>query len=176
VIVNQPQDQPNVRIERMDEAQQRQATNQGQQANQQAQQKRDLTDEERQNARTRLGVDDPESTGSTDAQNVSMRAVAISDLDAMDVYNARGEKLGDVDRVIADGNNRNFVVVAHGGFLGIGEDQVAFPIERFWMRGDRLVIRGVTDDDIEAMDDYRDAVQNYQRVSDNDQAELRVWQ
>ena len=146
------------------------------QQGQQVQQKRDLTDKERQNARTRLSVGDPESTGSASAQSVSMRTVSISVLDDMDVHNARGDKLGDVERVIADSSNRNFVVISHGGFLGIGEDQVAFPMERFWMRGDRLVIRGVADDDIEAMANYRDAVQNYRRVSDSSQAELRVWQ
>ena len=68
-----------------------------------------------------------------------------------------------------------YVVVAHGGFLGIGEDRVAFPLERFWMRGDRLVIRGVTENDIEAMDDYRDQVRNYQRVADTGRVDLRLW-
>ncbi len=53
---------------------------------------------------------------------------------------------------------------------------MAFPIERFWMRGnDRLVLRGVTPEDIEAMDDYRYQARNYRRVADTDRVDLRLW-
>jgi hypothetical protein len=76
---------------------------------------------------------------------------------------------------VADGNNKRYVVIGHGGFLGIGEDRVAFPLERFGISGDRLVIRGVTENDIEAMDDYRDQTANYRRLSNNDRLDLRVW-
>jgi hypothetical protein len=96
-------------------------------------------------------------------------------MDDMDVYNARGEKLGDAERIVVDGNNKRYVVIGHGGFLGIGEDRVAFPLERFGISGDRLVIRGVTEEDIEAMDDYRDQAMNYRRLSNNERLDLRVW-
>jgi hypothetical protein len=91
------------------------------------------------------------------------------------VYNARGQDLGEVDRIIVTPQGKQFVVVASGGFLGIGEDKVAFPLDRFWSRGDNLVIRGVTEDDIEAMDNYRDTLDNFQRLSRNDTADVRVW-
>lgn len=89
----------------------------------------------------------------------------------MSIYNGRGEELGEVDRVIVTPQGRRFVVVGAGGFLGLGRDQMAFALERFGMRGDRLVIRVVTEDDIEAMDDYRDTLDNFQRVSRNEQAD-----
>ncbi len=73
------------------------------------------------------------------AANAPTRPMAVRELDNLDVYNARGDKLGEVGRVVLDPRtNREYVVVEHGGFLGIGEDRVAFPIERFWMRGDNL--------------------------------------
>jgi hypothetical protein len=59
---------------------------------------------------------------------------------------------------------------------GSAEDKVAFPIDRFWIRGDRLVIRGVTENDIGAMDDYRDQVPNYRRVGGNERIEFKLWQ
>ncbi len=132
------------------------------------------SEEQRRTIRERVNAGDAETTGAVDA-NVQMRPVAVSSLEDMNVYNARGEELGEVDRVIVTPQDRRFVVVGAGGFLGIGRDRVAFPLERFWMRGDRLVIRGVTEQDIEAMDDYRDTVDSFQRVSRNEQTELRVW-
>ena len=86
----------------------------------------------------------------------------------------RSAALGEVGDVVADRNNRFYVVIEHGGFLGIGEDRVAFPIERFWAKGDALVIRGVTEADIDAMGDYRDSAERYREVADNAQAELTV--
>jgi hypothetical protein len=44
------------------------------------------------------------------------------------------------------------------------------------MRGDRLVIRGVTEQDIEAMDDYRNQAANYRNVAETERADLRIWQ
>lgn len=164
VVVNQAQGQPQVRFERMGE--------EGQQA---AARQRGLTEQERQAARQRLGSD-VDTTAAVDNRNARMQAVTVDDLDDMDVYNARGEKLGDAERVVVDGNNKRYVVIGHGGFLGIGEDRVAFPLERFGISGDRLVIRGVTENDIDAMDDYRDNAASYRRVSNNDQLDLRVWE
>ncbi|MFC1458547.1 PRC-barrel domain-containing protein [Microvirga arabica] len=173
VIVNQAQGQPNVRIERAGEGQQAAAAQKP--SNQQvAQQRRGLTEQERQAARERLATD-VDTTAAVDNQNVRTRPVSVDDMDDMDVYNARGEKLGDAERIVVDGNNKRYVVIGHGGFLGIGEDRVAFPLERFGISGDRLVIRGVTEEDIEAMDDYRDQAMNYRRLSNNDRLDLRVW-
>ncbi len=133
-----------------------------------------MTAQERQRARQLLI--DPNDTAAAAATQVPTRPVAIRDLDDMDVYNVRSQHLGEVDRVVFDPRTkRRYVVIAHGGFLGIGEDRVALPLERFWMRGDRLVIRGVTENEIEAMDDYRDQVRNYRRVADTDRVDLRLW-
>jgi sporulation protein YlmC with PRC-barrel domain len=174
VIVNQAQGQPNVRFERTGEGQRAAAQNQPNQQAAQAQQRRGLTEQERQAARERLAAD-VDTTAAIDNQNVRTRPMTVDSLDDMDVYNARGERLGDAERIVSDSNNRRFVVIGHGGFLGIGEDRVAFPLERFGISGDRLVIRGVTEDDIEAMDDYRDQAMNYRRLSNNDRLDLRVW-
>ncbi|MBJ6126811.1 PRC-barrel domain-containing protein [Microvirga splendida] len=133
------------------------------------------SEDQRRIVRERVNEGDVQSTGSITA-DAEMRPLAVSQLEDMDVYNARGNELGEVERVIVTPQGRRFVVVEAGGFLGIGSDRVAFPLERFWMRGDRLVIRGVTEEDIEAMDDYRDTVDNFERVGRTEQAELRVWE
>ncbi len=174
VIYKQAPGQPVVRIERT-----------GQEPGSEAQtgssapaatQRHGMTAQERQRAEQRLMVEDVNTAVPANAATGPARPMAARELDDLDVYNARGDKLGEVGRVVLDPRtNREYVVVEHGGFLGIGEDRVAFPIERFWMRGDRLVLRGVTEADIEAMTDYRDQSRNYQRVADNDQVNLRIW-
>ncbi|MBJ6126810.1 DUF4142 domain-containing protein [Microvirga splendida] len=167
VVVNQAEGQPNVRIERQGE---------GQQASAQTQQRPEFTEEQRRMVSERLRAGDDVETTAAVNQNFEMRPVAVSDLEDTDVYNARGDEIGQVDRVIVTPQGRHFVVVGAGGFLGIGRDTVAFPLERFGMRNDRLVIRGVTEQDIEAMDDYRDRLDSYQRVDRTAQAELRIWE
>ena len=72
------------------------------------------------------------------------RDVRIKDLEDLDVYNFRNEKLGEVKRVVrAIANNQQFVILEHGGFLGLGEKEVPLPLDRFTVRGDRLYFRGL---------------------------------
>lgn len=50
-----------------------------------------------------------------------------------DVDNLAGEDLGEIDDFLVDVSNGNvlYVLVAHGGFLGIAQDQVAVPLTAF---------------------------------------------
>jgi sporulation protein YlmC with PRC-barrel domain len=176
VVVNQPQGQPKVTFERMDaDSQQQQqaaadaqqpATGQQEQAlatgeqtastqppqqQQQQQQRTERTDEQRRAYLERFGAQ-------LSSQPGGEKAIDVSQIRDMDVWNGRGERLGEVDEVISI-NNKPYVVVAHGGFMGIGEDKVAFPIERFALSGENhLVIHGVTEQDIQAMDDWQNTV------------------
>ena len=58
-----------------------------------------------------------------------------SDLRGMDVYGTDNQKIGDIDEVIVDRQGKNHaVVVGVGGFLGIGEKDVAIPFDQVrWM-------------------------------------------
>ncbi|HSP23866.1 MAG TPA: PRC-barrel domain-containing protein [Saliniramus sp.] len=81
--------------------------------------------------------------------------MAVADIEGRDVYNYEGEELGTVERIIQDPQSQQFfVVVSHGGFLGLGSEEVVMPLERMVMQGDdRLMIQGVTEEDLEAMAD-----------------------
>jgi sporulation protein YlmC with PRC-barrel domain len=51
-----------------------------------------------------------------------------SKLDGVDVYNQNNERIGEVDDVLVDKDGRvEAVVIGVGGFLGIGERNVAVP-------------------------------------------------
>jgi sporulation protein YlmC with PRC-barrel domain len=54
-----------------------------------------------------------------------------SDLEGLNVYNQNNETIGDISELIVDNSGKiQAVVVGVGGFLGIGERDVAFPFDQ----------------------------------------------
>jgi hypothetical protein len=85
----------------------------------------------------------------------------------MNLYNERGDKLGDVERVLRSPDGNFHIVIGAGGFLGIRERDVRIPLDRVTIRGDRLMIQGLTDDQVKVMPvfdrkdrTYRDLARN----------------
>lgn len=72
------------------------------------------------------------------------------DYDGKDVVNAKGDKVGEVDKlVVSTGDQKVYAVVGVGGFLGIGEKDVAIPLEQLQPQGDNLVLSsGITEDEL----------------------------
>jgi sporulation protein YlmC with PRC-barrel domain len=93
----------------------------------------------------------------------------------MNVYNARGNELGDVEDVLIGPNNQNFLVVAYGGFLGLGERRVVLPLDRFQVQNDRLVIQGMTEDQLRALPAYTRGAQGYRSAENDFRAELNPF-
>lgn len=185
IVYQQAEGQPMVRFEPMDQA----ASPQGQAApaaglttaqqpvaaspNPQSQSAASLSPQGAQaqlNAR-RGAAAEPQQTGALPAQQI-----AASKLEDMSLYNAAGEKMGDVEEVMTGPENRLFVVISHGGFLGLGQKQVAMPVEQLAMRGDRLVAEGLTDDQIKAMPAFDDGQAGYKEAADDHATSLRVLQ
>jgi sporulation protein YlmC with PRC-barrel domain len=76
------------------------------------------------------------------------------DLVGQTVYGANGEEVGEVSDIIARrGTTEPEALVGVGGFLGIGERDVAIPMSQLEMRGDRLTT-GMTKESLGAMDAY----------------------
>jgi hypothetical protein len=85
----------------------------------------------------------------------------------MDVYNAQNEQIGSVEQVIQDTRGDRFVVVSHGGFLGLGDKRIALPLDNMSMRDDRLMIRGLDDQQIENMPAWEGNVQGVREIEDD---------
>lgn len=70
-----------------------------------------------------------------------------SKLDGVDVYNERNEKIGEIDEVLLDRNGRvEAVIIGVGGFLGIGERNVAVPFDALrWQLRDEVAVTARTD-------------------------------
>jgi len=92
--------------------------------------------------------------GDTTLDGGSDSEFTVGDLNGMDVNNARGEQLGEIDRIVRNGND-TYLVLAHGGwFFGLNDKEVALPIRDITIRGDEVVLRGLSEEQIDSMPDY----------------------
>ena len=99
-----------------------------------------------------------------------MTEMAVSDLIGMEVYNFNGEDLGDVERIAQNGGE-TFVIIEHGGFLGLGENEYALPMARILMNENGLVMEGLTEEELESMPEYDRGVET--ELGAGEQIEIR---
>jgi sporulation protein YlmC with PRC-barrel domain len=72
------------------------------------------------------------------------------------VYNDKDEKVGDVDDlIIAPDSSVSYAIIGVGGFLGLGERQVAIPVNRFKNSEGRIVLPGAIKDALQAMPSFQ---------------------
>jgi hypothetical protein len=75
----------------------------------------------------------------------------------MNVVDANGRNLGEIDRIVQGQDGRPQAIVGIGGFLGIGERAVALPLENLALYNDRqLVIRDLDDAALRALPAFSD--------------------
>ena len=75
------------------------------------------------------------------------------DLVGRTVYGSNGEEIGEVQDIVSRSGGAPEALVGVGGFLGIGERDVAIPLSSLRMEGDRLTTT-MTKANIEAMQPY----------------------
>lgn len=70
--------------------------------------------------------------------NITYNGLDVKNLKSTNVYGANNEKIGDVDKVLADASNKIVAVtVDAGGFLGIGSKEVVLPIDQLQYDGSK---------------------------------------
>lgn len=75
-------------------------------------------------------ADASEPTDGAAAQDgAEMLQLSVETVIDRQVINRNGEELGTVERVVTDGQ-RNYLVLSHGGFLGLGEDETIVPTDQ----------------------------------------------
>ena len=81
---------------------------------------------------------------------------AKKDIIGKAVYNDNNEKIGDVNDVIfSRTNSASFMVIGVGGFLGMGEHDVAVPLSRIKHDNDKLILAGATKDALKKMPEFQ---------------------
>jgi sporulation protein YlmC with PRC-barrel domain len=111
----------------------------------------------------------PPATGATPDKvpPAAPAAIAVSRLKRMNLHNERGDKLGDVERVVQSADGHFHIVIGAGGFLGIRERDVRIPLEQVTVRGDRLVIQDLTDDQMRIMPVFDRKDRKYRELARN---------
>lgn len=80
------------------------------------------------------------------------------------LYNETGQKIGKVeDLIVSPDRNVSYVIVGAGGLIGIGRHDVALPVSKIEVQGERLVMVGATKDSIKVMPHFAYAVDTRQR-------------
>ena len=109
-----------------------------------------------------LAADDPvsaapETGGTVSGGTEHGPAVQADSLIGHDVVDANGDKIGSVQSVIVgDDGQAEAVVVGVGGFLGVGERNVALDWSQLALSDDGEVLAlGLTKDELEALPEYQ---------------------
>ena len=64
-----------------------------------------------------------------------------------DVYNDGGDKIGEInDLIVAPNKSVSYAIVGVGGFLGVGDHEVAVPVSKFKQQMGKIVLPGATKD------------------------------
>lgn len=93
-----------------------------------------------------------------------------TEIEGMTVTDAQGEEIGDVSRLVESlQDQRPYAVLSVGGFLGIGDTEVAVPLEDLRRVGDELMLTtGDTREQIEQRaDEFR--AEDYREIGGGDQ-------
>jgi predicted outer membrane protein len=160
VVVNQPQGQPQVRVEAMAEDQQGRPA-----AAAQGRTQPTTTAQQQAAAPADRG---PAATGTLPGA----QAMTVSRINSLNLYNTQGNELGDVERVVEGPDGKQYVVIGAGGFLGIGEKHVPIPLERVALRGDRLIVQGLTEDQIRAMPTFERNDRRFRELEGSQQVQI----
>ncbi len=84
----------------------------------------------------------------------------IAELIGMEVASADGEVVGEVDNFALAGEDV-VAIVGIGGFLGIGEHEVALSLGDMTYDGEKLVLSSMTEEQLREMPEYDEAEANY---------------
>ncbi|MEF2551867.1 PRC-barrel domain-containing protein [Aurantimonas sp. A2-1-M11] len=87
----------------------------------------------------------PSSTG-----QVQLTVEQITDYS---IVGANGEVLGDIESVV-EVNNRLFAVIGSGGFLGLGEKQVAIPLSSLVATEQGMMAPSVSESQVDALEEF----------------------
>jgi ribosomal 30S subunit maturation factor RimM len=111
-----------------------------------------------------IGADDQPTGSGTDQ-------LTAQDILDMTVVGADGSDIGDVEDLVFQGDQA-YVIIGQGGFLGLGERQVALPLQDMVHRDDQLVMREVTDQEVQQMEEVNMA--DFRAAEEGEQVDVNI--
>lgn len=101
-------------------------------------------------ATTGMSTIEPDQERVASQQDGNSELISVERLLTMPVIGADGATIGDIEEAVMRGEDL-YLIVGNGGFLGLGEKQVALPMSDMQLRGDELVMISTTEDQVERM-------------------------
>jgi len=91
------------------------------------------------------------SVSKTEQRQIATGWSAKKQILGKSVYNNIGEKIGDInDLIVTPDKAVSYAIVGVGGFLGVGEREIAVPVGRLKQQEDKIVLPGATKDTLKA--------------------------
>jgi len=93
----------------------------------------------------------------TKTMNVTYNGLSIDKLKEANVTNPNGDKVGAVDKVLANADNKIVAItVDAGGFLGIGSKEVVMPLDKLQYDGaKKQFVTNLSKDDVKSMPEWK---------------------
>jgi hypothetical protein len=93
----------------------------------------------------------------TKDMNVTYNGLSIDQLKDASITNPNGDKVGSVDKILADKDNKIAAVTADaGGFLGIGAKEVVIPMDKLqYDAGKKQFVTSLSKDDVKSMPEWK---------------------
>jgi hypothetical protein len=96
-----------------------------------------------------------------EARDVAMGWSVTRHLLGRAVYNDQNERIGSIDDLIVSPSKAvSYAIIGAGGFLGVGEHDVAIPVNQFTESDGKIILAGATKDRIKAMPEFEYAPTN----------------
>jgi sporulation protein YlmC with PRC-barrel domain len=89
-------------------------------------------------------------------QRLPIFNLTAEELTGRSVATETGEDVGEIDLIGVRGDTL-VAIIGVGGFLGMGENNVAIPVEKLIMRGNEVIVPGVTEERLERMPDFNES-------------------
>jgi sporulation protein YlmC with PRC-barrel domain len=91
------------------------------------------------------------SVSKTELREVAMGWSAKKQILGEGVYNNIGEKVGEINDLIVTPNKAlSYAIVGVGGFLGVGEHEIAVPVGQLKQQQGKIVLPGATKETLKA--------------------------
>jgi sporulation protein YlmC with PRC-barrel domain len=91
------------------------------------------------------------SVSTTELREVAMGWSAKKQILGENVYNEVGDKVGEInDLIVTPTKALSYAIVGVGGFLGVGEHEIAVPVDRLKQVKGQIVLPGATKDALKA--------------------------
>jgi len=91
------------------------------------------------------------SVSTVELRELAMGWSAKKQILGKSVYNNIGEKVGDInDLIVTPDKAVSYAIVGVGGFLGVGEHEIAVPVGQLKQQEGKIVLPGATKDALKA--------------------------